>query len=103
MPLRVKIDNQSSTRKLRDFGVYKARSRNFDIEAQSRNFDISENPTNSWHENEKELVNFSSLKPSVNNSKLPILSESKNGTPENEFSDEDYLITAAEHYSFDRL
>ena len=64
---------------------------------------MSENPTNSWHENEKELVNFLSLKPSVNNSKLPILSESKNGTPENEFSDEDYLITAAEHYSFDRL
>ena len=96
MPLRVKIDSQSSTRKLRDFGV-------FDIEAQLRNFDMSENPTNSWHENEKELVNFSRLKPSVNNSKLLILSESKNWTPENESSDEDYLITAAEHYSFDRL
>ena len=40
--------SQSSTRKLRDFGV-------FDIEAQLRNFDMSENPTNSWHENEKEL------------------------------------------------
>ena len=35
MPLDVKIESNSATRKLHDFGVYRAQSRNFDVEETS--------------------------------------------------------------------
>ena len=103
MPLKVKLDSQSATRKLRDFGVYKARSRNFDIEAQSRSFDIDENEGNAWDETEVELGNFSSLEPTVTVPKLQILSNSNYETTGKGSADEDYLINAAAHYTFGRL
>ena len=103
MPLDVKLDSHSATRKLRDFGIYKASSRNFDIEAQSRNFEVDENLPDVWHETGKELGNFSRLEPTVTIPKLPKLSNANDETPENGNGDEDYLIAAAEHYTFERL
>ena len=93
MPLEVKHETNSATRKLRDFGVYRA--------AHSRNFNVQEKgQPRIWHENfsTNSVAKFPRAESALTISELasPLSTENRN-------DDEDYLIAAAEHYTFERL